>query len=146
MNLTVDASVFVAAARTEEVYYLASRQFLQQVRTHQCDLFCPSLVLPECAAAIARPTGSATLAEILVSLVETFPRLQLMSLDLSIATRAARLAMDFRLRGADSLYVSVAETCGATLVTWDVEMLERGAGAVTTMTPQMWIEIQPARE
>jgi hypothetical protein len=32
MNLTVDASVFVAASTTEEVDYQASRQFLQQMQ------------------------------------------------------------------------------------------------------------------
>ena len=37
MNLAVDASVFVAAARTEEAHYLASRQFLQQVQEQSAD-------------------------------------------------------------------------------------------------------------
>jgi hypothetical protein len=30
MNLTVDASVFVAAARVEEIHYSTNRQFLLQ--------------------------------------------------------------------------------------------------------------------
>jgi predicted nucleic acid-binding protein len=62
MNLTVDASVFVAASRTDETHYQASRQFLQQVQAQQCDLYCPTPVLPECATAIARPTADARLA------------------------------------------------------------------------------------
>lgn len=53
MNLTVDASVFVAAARTEEVHYEASRQLLLRAQAQDVTLFCPVLILPECAAAIA---------------------------------------------------------------------------------------------
>ena len=100
----------------------------------------------ECAAAIARPTGDATLAEELVSLVQNFPRLQLVPLDVSLARRAAEVTRDHRLRGADSVYVSVAETVDSGLITWDAEMLERGADVVTTMTPLEWAEEQVAAE
>ena len=62
MSLTVDASVFVAASRADELHYTASRQFLQQARAQRFTLCCPTLVIPECAAAIARPTADATLA------------------------------------------------------------------------------------
>lgn len=144
MNLTVDASVFVAASRADEVHYLASRQFLQQARAQRCNMYCPTLVLPECAAAIARPTADATLAEELVSLVENFPRLQLVPLDVPLAHRAAQVARDHRLRGADSVYVSVAETFDSELIAWDAEMLERGADIVMTMTPREWTEEQVA--
>ena len=61
MSLTIDASVFVAASRTEEPYYDASRRFLVQAREQGTELFCPALVLPECAAAIVRPTGDSQL-------------------------------------------------------------------------------------
>ena len=144
MNLTVDASVFVAASRSDEAHYPASHQFLQQVRAQQCDLFCPTLLLPECAAAIARPTADARLAEELVSLVETFPRQQLIPLDVPLAPRAVQIAKDHRLRGADSVYMAVAATFSTKLIVWDAEMLARGTDVVTTMTPLEWMEEQAA--
>ncbi len=140
MNLTVDASVFVAASRADEVHYRASRQFLQQVQAQQCDLYCPTLVLPECAAAIARPTADARLAEELVLLIQGIPRLHLVILDLPLAQRASQLAREHRIRGADSVYVAVADTFGSRLIAWDAELLERGAGIVTTLTPLEWLE------
>ena len=140
MNFVVDASVFVAASRTDEVHYLASREFLQQVRDQVCNVFCPTLVLPECAAAVARPTASDSLAEELVSLIEAFPGLQLVPVDLTLARRAAQVASDHRLRGADSVSVTVAETIDAVLVAWDAEMVERGADVVVTMTPLEWTQ------
>lgn len=44
MNLTIDASVFVAAARVEEAYNLASRRFLLHVQAQGVSIFCPALV------------------------------------------------------------------------------------------------------
>ncbi|NIV29569.1 MAG: PIN domain-containing protein [Anaerolineae bacterium] len=140
MNLTVDASVFVAASRADEVHYRASRQFLQQIQAQQCDLYCPTLVLPECAAAIARPTADARLAEELVLLIQGLPRLHLVPLDVTLAQHASQVARDHRIRGADSVYVSVAGIFDSKLVAWDAELLERGAGVVTTMTPLEWME------
>jgi len=142
MNLTIDASVFVAAARTEETNYLSSRRFLLRVRARDTSLFCPILVLPECAAAVARSTGDSALGEELVALIESVPGLHLVSLGSPMAHRAAQIATHHRLRGADSVYVAVAEAFNATLITWDVEMLERSADVVTTMTPSQWIDEQ----
>ena len=142
MNLTVDASVFVAAARTEEAHYPVSRRFLLQMRTQDTSLFCPILVLPECAAAIVRSTGDSALGEELVALIESVPGLHLVSFDPPLAHRAVQIATHHRLRGADSVYVAVAEAFNATLITWDAEMLERGADIVTTMTPSQWMDKQ----
>jgi predicted nucleic acid-binding protein len=146
MNLTIDASVFVAASRADEVHYRASRQFLGQIRSQRCNLYCPTLVLPECAAAIARPTSDARLAEELVSLIETFPGLQLVPLDLPLAHLAAQIARDHHFRGADSVYVSVARTFDSELIAWDTEMLARSADAVAAMTPLEWLGRQVAAE
>ena len=140
MSYTIDASVFVAAVRLEEEQYAASREFLQQVRAQTTDVFCPCLVLPECAAAIARPTGDTALAEELTILVESFPRLHLVALDLPLAHRAVQIATAYRLRGADAVYAAVAEAFGATLIAWDAEMLKRALAVVPTLTPAQWIE------
>ena len=146
MILTIDASVFVAAARSQETHYAISRQFLRQVRSQNATVFCPSLVLPECAAAIVRPTGDTALGEELVALIAGFPGLRLVSLDSSLAQQAVQIATHHRLRGADSVYVAVANAANATLITWDDEMLDRGASVVTTRTPQQWMVEREAVE
>ena len=103
-------------------------------------LFCPTLVLPECAAAIARPTGNATLAQELVALVENYPGLQLIPLEAHLAHQAVEVATNHRLRGADAAYVAVASMCKAMLLTRDGEMLERGSLIVPAMTPDQWMQ------
>jgi predicted nucleic acid-binding protein len=140
MNLTVDASVFVTAARVEEIHYSISRQFLLQARAHDATLFCPALVLPECAAAIARPTGDSALAEELIDLIEGFPGMQLIPLEAHLARQAVHAATNHRLRGADSVYLAVADSFDATLLTWGAEMSERGPAVVRTATPSHWLK------
>lgn len=142
MNITIDASVFISATLTAEPRYAVSRAFLNEMRAAQTAIFCPSLVLPECAAAVARRTGNSVLALTLVMQIENWPGMRLVQFTEPNARRAAEIAATQRLRGADSVYVAVAEEFNATLVTWDGEMLQRGATLVTTMTPDDWLKAQ----
>ena len=102
------------------------------------EVYCPTLALAECAAAIARQTDDPYLARELVSMIEDFPGIKLISLDLSLARRAAQIAVEHRLRGADAAYVAVADAFDAALISWDQEMLKRCPAAVATMTPEGW--------
>ncbi len=90
-------------------------------------------------AAITRPTGDTALAADLMRMIENIPGLNLAPLTSSLAHRAAKIAMTQRLRGADSVYVAAAEEFDAILVTWDTEMLKRGAAIVQTITPALWL-------
>ena len=144
MNFTIDASIFVATAHAPEVHHAASLEFLRKIEEQVVHLFCPTLVLAECAAAIARQTDRPILAERIVVLIEHLPNLLLVPLDASLAHRAAQIAITQRLRGADAIYAAVAETFGATLITWDAEMLQRGPAVVSTLTPTEWLKHQRA--
>jgi predicted nucleic acid-binding protein len=140
VNCTVDASAFVAAARATEDHHRDSVEFLAQIRDAAVNVFCPTLVLPECAAAIVRPTDQPILAARTVALIQDFPHLALVSLDVPLARRAAKIAETHRLRGADAVYATVAEMFGATLVSWDGEMCRRAQLVATTMSPSQWLE------
>ena len=145
MNYVIDASVFVAAARTAETHYAVSVEFLRQAQEQNTVIVCPTLILAECSAAIARPTGNPALAEALVALIENFHGLNLATLTTPLARQAATIAATHLLRGADSVYVAVAQEFEATLITWDDEMLNRGASVVSTMTPSMWLDTYKAK-
>jgi len=138
MNLTIDASVFVSSARPSDKLYTTSFKFLKSVRGTK--IFCPTLVLSECGAAIARPTGDSVLSRKLVSLVERFPGMSLVALDQMLAKRAAEIAIDHRLRGADAVYIGVAAAFDAALVSWDQEMLQRCPDSVPALSPEQWME------
>lgn len=136
MKCTIDASVFVASARYDEPGYLISREFLREAQAYE--IYCPSLVLAECAAAIARQTDDPSLAEELVCIIEDFPGINLISLDLPLARKASKIALRNRLRGADAVYAAVAVVFDAILISWDQEMLKRCPQTEKTISPDQW--------
>lgn len=73
------------------------------------EIYCPTLVLAECAAAISRQTDDPSLAEELIGIIIDMPAINLIPLDLPLAIRASTMALKYRLRGADSVYVAVAQ-------------------------------------
>ena len=117
--LTVDANVFVSARVRAEANHSASDQFLKRIVLFARDVYCPTLVLPETAAAVIRPTGRASLANGALSQILNFPYLTLVELTADRARRAADITITCRLRGADAVYATVAQEYGTTLITWD---------------------------
>ena len=144
LNYTIDANVFVSGAVATDIHHADSQAFLSALRLRPELVYCPTLVLVEAAAAIARPTGDAKLAQRASDLIRWFPNMKLVGLTTARARGAALLAAAHRLRGADTIYVDVAAEFGTTLITWDTEMLQRGAAVVTTMKPTDWLAKQPS--
>lgn len=102
-------------------------------------MYCPTLILPEVAAAIIRPTGDERLGVEAVRRLESMRGIHFIPLDHHMAELATDVAVRHRLRGADAVYMALAQDCGTTLVTWDKELLSRGPGVVPTMTPTEWL-------
>jgi predicted nucleic acid-binding protein len=141
--LTIDANVFVSARVRTDVHHFDSDQFLKRIVQAAVSSFCPTLVIPETAAAIARPTGDAGLAHTAVLQIESFPYLSLVGLTQTRARQAAEIAIVQRLRGADAVYVATAQEFGTILVSWDTEILTRGTAVVLAMTPTAWLAANP---
>ncbi len=59
------------------------------------------------------------------------------------ARLSVQTALTCRLRGANAVYVAVAQEFGTTVVTWDAEMLARGTQTVSVMTPTDWLAANP---
>ena len=141
--MTIDANVFVSALVPSDSNFGTSVTFIDRVRSLGGDVYCPSLLLPECAGAVIRPTSDLPLARRAVESVQALPGLRLVSLTEARAFGAMEIALRLRLRGADAVYVALAQEFGTTLITWDREMLTRGAQAVSVMTPIDWLTAHP---
>ena len=139
MSLTIDASVFVSAAMPSEAQFDDSNLFLDHIRLHPQVLQCPMLLLPEVAASLARRTDNAEVGQNSIYWVTQFPTMSLLMLDMVRTLQASQIAAMYRLRGADAIYVAIAQEFGTTLITWDREMLTRGLSAVSIMTPTDWL-------
>ncbi len=132
---TIDASVFVSAVNPTEAASTISREFLAQVRRQRSPIFSPTLLIVEVAAAIARRFGDRDRAIALAQSIRDLPDQILVPLDDEIADRAAALAAQARLRGADAVYAAVAQQYGTMLVTLDRQQLDRLSPLVQTARP-----------
>jgi predicted nucleic acid-binding protein len=130
----VDASVWVSRFLTRDVFHTESRRWLEQVLADDL-IVAPGLVLPEVGGALARQTSRPELAKRALGLLQRLPNSRLAIIDAALAGSAAELAAGLRLRGADALYVALAEMLAVPLVTWDNEQRERWGNRVATFTP-----------
>jgi predicted nucleic acid-binding protein len=135
MILTIDASVFISASRQQEVHHAESMAFMQWLDANPTPVTNPTLALTETAAAIGRVSQEIGLANRTVAMVEALQDYTNVGLTVTRARASARLAISYRLRGADAVYVQVAREFGTVLVTWDNEMLQRASAVVRTVTP-----------
>jgi predicted nucleic acid-binding protein len=87
--MIVDASVWVAIFRSNDVHHDSSVQFLQVVIAREQELDVPNLALAEIAAVFARQTGSARLATRTIRALLALPGLQRHELTDALADRAA---------------------------------------------------------
>lgn len=132
---TVDASVFINAFHSHEPHHESSLRLLNWLRNGGAPLIEPTLLLPEVAATIARGRGNPDLAHRFAGALGRLPGLKLVPLDETSAIDAVVFAAEFRLRGSDAVYASVAGHFGSTLVTLDREHLERLPRALPVRRP-----------
>lgn len=141
--LTIDANVFVSVSAPAETFHAISVEFLSRVQNAQIPVICPTLVLPETASGIIRPTGNVPAAQLAVTGITNFPNILLLELTQDQASRAVNITATCRLRGADAVYVAVAQKHGTTLITWDAEVLARGTAAASVLSPTDWLAANP---
>ncbi len=132
---TVDASVFLNAFNPREEGHVESHTLLARMQEHATPIITPTLLLPEVAAAIGRGHGDADLARRFSATLSQLAHLVLVSVDETLAQQAADLAAQYRLRGADAVYVAVAVRFGSILVTRDKEQRERVNDVITVRWP-----------
>ena len=140
---TIDTSVFVADLTPTESGHGESRALLDRLRADGTPLILPTLLLVELAGVIGRVHGDPERAWRVVTNLSTNPQATFVALDAALALRAADLAAGYRLRGADAVYVGVAQPAGCPLITLDAEQLRRVADVITAQTPAAALSALP---
>lgn len=136
LRYTIDASVFVNAFNPRERGHSESLQILAAVQERGDLIIVPTLLVAEIASAVARAADDSVGALEYANAVAALPQLTLVSLTPAMAGRAAELAATHRLRGADAVYLAVAQRYATTLISRDDEQLARGAEIAPCHTPE----------
>lgn len=138
----VDASVWVSLFVLEDVNHLPSLAWYKSYTTQDGRFVLPALALTEVAGAIARRMGRPRMGKRVVQQLLETPHITIMPISQELAMSSAYIAADLRLRGADAVYVAVANQLGAPLITWDKEQMERSADHITAWSPLDDLEVR----
>lgn len=141
--MVIDASVWVALFREGDVHYQKSVSFLDVALKRGIEFHIPNLALAEIAGVISRETRNTQLAFRTVRAVLKVPFLLRHGFDDDLADHAYTLAARHRLRGADAVYLALAEHLAAPLLTWDTDIIKRvSPNAVAILTPGEWLHMR----
>ena len=131
----VDASVYVALINAHEDAHAESWAWLRAAHADGVNIAAPVILVTEVAAAISRGLDQPTLAWRAVQQILSGKLVELVPVATPMAKRAADIAIDHRIRGADALYVALAEHRDDELITLDRQQLDRGAAVIPTRRP-----------
>jgi predicted nucleic acid-binding protein len=132
--LTIDANVWVAAADRNDLFSSPSRAFLKEVARQRLRIFLPTFARVEIACALARRRQSASVGIRLADSMLASAHVELVALDAQFLAHALFLGTRHVLRSGDALYVAAADLSGATLISWDDELMRR----TQAQTPSEW--------
>ena len=138
-ELTVDASVWVAAADPRDAFHAESETFLAAIEPHELRVVVPAFTRIEVACALARKLQSPAQGRRLSEQVMALSVIVYVPVDDNLLREARRTGTDQRLRGADALYAATAQMSGAQLISWDNELVER----VGAIIPTAWLDAVP---
>lgn len=135
-GVVVDASVFVADTITTEPHHAEAHGLLLELPTRGVATHVPSIVWSEIAAAVARGAGEPSLALRAVALYRQWPGIRTTPVDEGLVDRAVVLAANQRIRGCDAIYVALAQSLGAALITLDGQQRSRAPSGIAIFTPR----------
>lgn len=130
--MTVDANVWVAAYDPHDRFHRDSVAFLSAVLERRISLVAPAIMPLEAACALARRAGRSEIGAVAFDRLKKVPGLRLLPVDAPLLSVATRLGTQALLRGADALYAAAAEAAGGSLISWDVELIERADAQAPT--------------
>jgi predicted nucleic acid-binding protein len=133
--IVVDASIWVSYLVRQDVHHALSQSWLTTILKKQIPIAAPIILLSEIGGAISRRLGHADLGNKAINQLLAVPTLRLVAVEHSLGIQASRIAANYQLRGADALYVTVAQQLNIPLISWDNEHLTRTSGLITTYTP-----------
>ncbi len=137
--MVIDASVFVSWLFPKDPHHTLCRQWGHHYLMNAGRLVAPNILLTEVAASIARNTRDTSRGKKAALYLQRLPSLRLVPVDDYTAAAAIQLATELFLKGADAIYVAVAEQLGITLISLDNEHHTRATARIVVQRPAISI-------
>jgi predicted nucleic acid-binding protein len=138
-DLTVDASVWVAAADRRDAFHQESRDLLSVAMVEGVKIVIPAFAAVDVACALARKLRSAARGRQLASDILSSSPVYEIPVNRSLLAAALQVGTGAPLRGADALYAATAQLAGTQLISWDNELVQRASA----ITPTDWLNATP---
>jgi predicted nucleic acid-binding protein len=131
----IDTSAWISRLLPTDSNHTAARRWIDQHLLGGGLLVAPVLLVVEVAAALSRQTGRPVVAHRAVTQLYGLPHMSLVPIDQALIDTATDFAANLGMRGADALFVALAQQLNIPLVTFDAEHIQRPAGIVQTIKP-----------
>jgi predicted nucleic acid-binding protein len=139
MSLTIDASVWIAAADATDRFHQPSRELLRKVVADGIAVIQPAFGRTEVSCALARRLRDGAQGQQLThSLLNRMVTSEI-AMDAAFLNSTESIGTSLFLRGADALYAAAAQQSQSPLISWDNEHLQRAGG----ITPTDWLAANP---
>jgi predicted nucleic acid-binding protein len=139
VSLTIDASVWIAAADATDKFHQSSRDFLRKVVADGIAVIQPAFGRTEVVCALARRLRDGVQAQQLTHSLMNRMVTSEIAMNTAFLTATENIGSCQFLRGADALYATVAQQSQSPLISWDNEHLQRAGG----ITPTDWLVANP---
>lgn len=138
-KVTIDASVWISAFDSSDVFHAASRTFLRRIFPDNLQVIQPAFSKLEVACALSRRLRDAGKSRRLTHRI--FSRLvhAELPMDLPFLSAAESIGTAQFLRAGDAIYAAAAHLASATLISWDLEHIQRASAS----TPSSWLAANP---
>lgn len=137
--MTIDASVWIAAADATDKFHQPSRDLLRKIVAAGIAVIQPAFGRTEVACALARRLRDGVLGQQLTHSLMNRMVTSEIAMDTAFLNEAENIGSSLFLRGADALYATVAQQSQSPLISWDNEHLQRADG----ITPIDWLAANP---
>lgn len=133
--IVADTSVWLASLLPADVHFHETQPLLDQVRLGQVRLEVPAHFPAEVTGVLARIGEPEPFISDTIALLTSGDYVTIHPISVRLGVLAADIARYARVRGADAIFVALAQSLDLPLVTWDKQQRERGARFCRTMTP-----------
>ena len=136
----VDASIWVAAYLEDESGHQIALRLVRAVIRSGIPIEQPTITLVEVASAFRRRGTDPADVERRITWLARLQGSTFHDLDFRRSIDAVGTAMATGLRAADAVYLATARHTGATLITFDQELLAARLPGVRVMSPEAWLD------